>query len=86
MKEMWDQRFSGDEYVYGTEPNLFFKEKLEGLKPGKLLLPAEGEGRNAVFAARLGWQVKAVDYSVQARMKAISTPQLIKVLHITTRR
>jgi len=71
MKEMWDQRFSSEEYVYGTEPNLFFKEKLEVLHPGKLLLPAEGEGRNAVFAAQQGWQVIAVDYSEQARIKAL---------------
>ena len=71
MKEMWDQRFAGEEYVYGIDPNQFFKETIERLKPGKLLLPAEGEGRNAVFAAKLGWQVTAIDYSEQARIKAL---------------
>jgi len=68
---MWDQRYSSEEYYYGIMPNLFFKEKIEGLHPGKLLLPAEGEGRNAVFAASLGWQVKAIDFSQQARIKAM---------------
>ncbi len=71
MKELWDQRFAGEEYVYGIHPNVYFKEKIEGLEPGKLLLPAEGEGRNAVFAAGMGWQVTAIDYSEQARIKAI---------------
>jgi hypothetical protein len=71
MKEMWDQRYSGEEYYYGILPNLFFKEKLEGLHPGRLFLPAEGEGRNAVFAAGLGWQVTAMDFSSQAKDKAL---------------
>jgi SAM-dependent methyltransferase len=79
MKEIWDQRFSGDEYVYGIMPNLFFKEKIEGLHPGRLLLPAEGEGRNAVFAARLGWQVTAYDYSEMARKKALKLAQISHV-------
>jgi len=76
MNEMWDQRYAGEEYVYGTLPNVFFKEKIEGLHPGKLLLPAEGEGRNAVFAASLGWQVKAIDFSRQARIKALKLAEL----------
>jgi len=79
MKEMWNQRYAGEEYAYGTLPNQFFKEKLEGLHPGKLLLPAEGEGRNAVFAASLGWQVKAVDFSEQAKVKALKLAELNNV-------
>jgi SAM-dependent methyltransferase len=71
MKEVWDQRYSSDEYVYGTEPNVFFKEQLEKLTPGRILLPAEGEGRNAVFAAGEGWQVEAFDQSVEGRRKAL---------------
>ena len=71
MKEMWNQRFSGEEYVYGSLPNRFFKEKIEGLHPGRLFLPAEGEGRNAVFAAGLGWKVSAMDFSEQAKIKAL---------------
>ena len=34
MKEMWDQRFAGEEYAYGTQPNLFFREKILCLEPG----------------------------------------------------
>lgn len=61
MKEFWNQRFSQDEYVYGTEPNEYLKEKLSLLLGGDILLPAEGEGRNAVFAAKTGWKVTAFD-------------------------
>ncbi len=68
----WDERFSVEGYVYGTEPNKFFKEQLMKINPvGRLLLPAEGEGRNAVFAAKLGWKVDAFDQSKVARQKAM---------------
>lgn len=66
----WDDRYSTDEFVYGTEPNEFFKENIDKLPPGKLLLPGEGEGRNAVYAARLGWIVDATDQSKVAKLKA----------------
>ncbi len=72
MKEMWDARYAGEHYFYGTEPNTFFREQISGIEPGDLLLPAEGEGRNAVYAARLGWRVTAVDYSAEGRNKALS--------------
>jgi cyclopropane fatty-acyl-phospholipid synthase-like methyltransferase len=70
-KSNWDERFSEEDYVYGTEPNEFFKEQLDKLKPGKLLMLGEGEGRNSVYAAKMGWQVDAVDFSDQARLKAL---------------
>jgi 2-polyprenyl-3-methyl-5-hydroxy-6-metoxy-1,4-benzoquinol methylase len=58
--------------VYGNEPNEFFKENIIKFPAGKLLLPGEGEGRNAVFAAKLGWNVDAFDHSEAARAKALS--------------
>jgi len=70
MQTFWDERYAGEEYVYGISPNAFFKECLKNLKPGILLLPAEGEGRNAVFAASLGWETEAFDFSRVARQKA----------------
>lgn len=71
MKEMWNQRFQGETYIYGQTPNQQFKTFIEKLTPGQLLLPGEGEGRNAVFAASLGWQVTAVDFSEEGRKKAL---------------
>lgn len=68
---MWDERFASPEYIYGEKPNEFFKAELSKIQPGELLLPAEGEGRNAVYAASLGWSVTAVDYSREGMRKAL---------------
>jgi cyclopropane fatty-acyl-phospholipid synthase-like methyltransferase len=70
MKELWDTRYGTDSYAYGSEPNEFFRSQLSDLSPGKILLPGEGEGRNAVFAASLGWDVLAFDISKQGKNKA----------------
>lgn len=70
--EFWDERYSSNETVYGHEPNLFFRNQLLKSQPGKLLLPAEGEGRNALFAGQIGWQVEAFDFSKTAQQKALA--------------
>lgn len=70
MENMWDVRYSEKGYVYGKEPNNFFKEQLQKQQAGKLLLPGEGEGRNAVYAALQGWEVKAFDSSKVGKEKA----------------
>lgn len=69
--QFWNERYQGNETVYGYEPNAFFKEQILLRTPGKLLLPAEGEGRNALFAAKHGWEVSAFDYSEIAQQKAL---------------
>ena len=72
MKDMWEERYAADEYAYGEEPNAFFKACLDRVPaPGRLLLPGEGEGRNAVYAARRGWKVDAFDSSAAGRDKAL---------------
>lgn len=72
MKEMWDRRYADSEYAYGTSPNRFFKQVLGDIPDvGKILMPAEGEGRNAVYAARKGWEVSAFDISEEGKKKAI---------------
>jgi SAM-dependent methyltransferase len=70
-KEFWNQRYGAHENVYGYEPNEFFKEQLDKQTPGSLLLPADGEGRNGVYAATKGWDVTAFDFSDVARDKAL---------------
>ena len=69
--EFWDERYSSIGFVYGTEPNIFFKDELDKLKTGNILLLGEGEGRNAVYAAVKGWNVDAVDFSIIAKEKAL---------------
>ena len=71
MKQFWDQRYATEEFVYGRNPNEFFARHMLSMRPGKILLPGEGEGRNAVFAAELGWHVDAFDQSAVAREKAL---------------
>ncbi|MBN2807549.1 MAG: class I SAM-dependent methyltransferase [Prolixibacteraceae bacterium] len=68
--EFWNTRYAEPGFAYGEAPNEFFQEELLKLTPGKLLLPAEGEGRNAVFAALKGWEVKAFDQSSEGMAKA----------------
>jgi cyclopropane fatty-acyl-phospholipid synthase-like methyltransferase len=72
MKDMWDNRYSGDEYAYGILPNVFFKYAIDKYDfTGSILLPAEGEGRNAVYAARKGLNVTAFDISIEGKKKAL---------------
>ncbi len=74
MTGFWDEKYRGDPYLYGKEPNRFFLNHLPEREQGRLqpriLLPMEGEGRNAVFAAKKGWYVDAFDASKVAREKA----------------
>jgi len=67
---MWDERYSAEEYVYGTSPNEFLVEKVSCIPKGKVLSLAEGEGRNAVFLAKEGYSVTAVDASLVGLNKA----------------
>jgi len=71
MKKFWNERYGKQEYIYGKTPNVFFEKQLQKLKTGKLLLPCEGEGRNAVFAASKGWTVRAFDTSEAGKIKAM---------------
>ncbi|WP_232625176.1 methyltransferase domain-containing protein [Pareuzebyella sediminis] len=69
--DFWNERYAENSSAYGILPNEFFKEKLDKLSPGSLLLPAEGEGRNAIYALKKGWNVHAFDFSISARQKAM---------------
>lgn len=75
MKEFWDERYSQEGFAYGENPNEYLKAKLAEIPVGKILFPAEGEGRNAVFAATLGWEVSAFDQSKEGKNKAESLAQ-----------
>jgi len=80
-KDHWNDRYSTSEYIYGKEPNKFFEEEINKLNPGKILFLGEGEGRNAVYAASLGWSVDAVDQSETGKMKAmqLSSERKVKI-------
>ena len=69
--ERWNDRYSKEEFAYGEQPNNYLKEQLQKVAPGTILFAAEGEGRNAVFAAKLGWTVSAFDISIEGKNKAL---------------
>lgn len=75
----WNTKFGQTKYAYGTRPNNYLKEKLQTLPPGSILFAAEGEGRNAVHAARLGWEVSAFDISEVGQQKALKLAEKNKV-------
>ncbi|MFA6972838.1 MAG: class I SAM-dependent methyltransferase [Gallionella sp.] len=68
---IWDERYQGEEYHFGTEPNVFLVSQSEWFKPGmSCLAVADGEGRNGVWLAEQGLQVLSVDSSQVAVAKA----------------
>lgn len=68
--EKWNDRYRKSVFAFGEDPNDYLKEQIEKLDVGSILFPAEGEGRNAVFAATLGWSVSAFDISMEGKHKA----------------
>ncbi len=69
--EFWNTRYSTDEYVFGTAPNVFLASQAQALKPGQRALAiADGEGRNGVWLAQQGLRVHAIDFSPAALAKA----------------
>lgn len=67
---MWDRRYAGEGYAYGTEPNAFLVSLADRLPVGKVLCLGEGEGRNATWLAGRGHEVTAVDGSAVGLRKA----------------
>jgi SAM-dependent methyltransferase len=59
----WDERYAATALVWSSGPNRFVEEALADLPPGRAVDLAAGEGRNAIWLARRGWQVTAVDFS-----------------------
>jgi len=75
----WNARYAKTRFVYGTKPNEWLVSCLAKLESGSLLLPAEGEGRNAVYASKFGWKVDAIDFSESAKAKALQLAKAEKV-------
>jgi len=68
---MWEQRYTGDEYLFGKEPAAFLVAQRAYLRSGaKALVVADGEGRNSVYVAQHGLDVTAMDYAPSAVRKA----------------
>lgn len=60
----WDDRYAGEGYSFGTNPNAYLATRADLFRPGQRVLSlADGEGRNGVWLAEQGCIVTAVDYS-----------------------
>ena len=69
---LWDRRFAQSVYAYGKEPNAWLKACISRLSPDSnsaALFPADGEGRNAVWAATEGWASTVFDLSIEGKKK-----------------
>lgn len=79
MKDFWNQRYAEAEFAYGETPNHFFKNEIDKIeRKGKALFIAEGEGRNAVYAATKGWEVFAYDWSEEGKKKAMQLAEKLQ--------
>lgn len=82
MSDFWNERYADEKYAYGIQPNQFLVEMITKLPTqGKIVFPAEGEGRNAVFAAKNGFEVFAFDTSIEGKKKAdkLANDQGVKI-------
>lgn len=68
--EQWDERYSGEELVWTSTPNLFLVAGVDGLPAGRAVDLACGEGRNSIWLAEQGWLVTGVDFSPVGLAKA----------------
>ena len=69
--EFWNARFDTEDYVFGREPAVFLREHAHHIPPGsRVLVPADGEGRNSVFLAQQGHEVHATDIAEHGIAKA----------------
>ena len=73
----WNEKFSQTPNLYGEHPNEFVKSNIDSMPAGKILFPGEGEGRNALYAASLGWQVTAIDQSETGKKHCLQKAEKI---------
>lgn len=76
---IWEQLYSNEQFVFSTIPNQYFAEKLLTLNTGNILLPGDGEGRNAVYSAQQNWIVTATDLSENGKIKALHLAKSLNV-------
>ncbi|QSE88119.1 class I SAM-dependent methyltransferase [Rhodococcus pseudokoreensis] len=59
----WDARYSEHDRVWSGEPNGALVDEMTGARPGRALDVGCGEGADALWLARQGWAVTALDVS-----------------------
>jgi cyclopropane fatty-acyl-phospholipid synthase-like methyltransferase len=70
-RDYWNGRFAGEAYAFGTRPAAFLVDSAQYIPArSRVLMPADGEGRNSVFLAEMGHQVVATDIAEEGIAKA----------------
>jgi len=80
-RELWDQRHAAQDPIESSEPDPTLVGEIGSLRPGRALDLGAGDGRNAIWLARHGWQVTAVDFSQVAldRGRRLATVSGVRV-------
>lgn len=69
--EFWNGRFATAAYIFGTRPAAFLEDNAHYVpERSRVLVPADGEGRNSVFLAEQGHDVVATDVAEHGIAKA----------------
>lgn len=72
----WDERYSAEDFSYGTRPNAWLEANSDAFAAGgRILCLADGEGRNGVWLAEQGFEVTSVDQSAVGMTKAAALAQ-----------
>ena len=62
MENFWDKHYAVADYLFGTQPAAGLIDLEPHLVSGcKTLVVADREGRNSVYLASLGYDVRATD-------------------------
>ncbi len=69
-RETWDERHAAQDPIESHDPDPTLVGVVAGIAPGRALDLATGDGRNAIWLARQGWHVTAVDFSTVAVARA----------------
>jgi len=62
-RDDWDRKYAENEQLWAVTPNRTFAAEAAHLPPTRALDLACGEGRHAVWLAKRGWRVTAIDFS-----------------------
>jgi SAM-dependent methyltransferase len=69
-EEFWDDRYRESDRIWSGNPNTVLVREVTGMTPGRALDLGCGEGADAIWLARRGWRVTAVDISGVALERA----------------
>ncbi|MGW0086198.1 class I SAM-dependent methyltransferase [Streptomyces sp. NPDC003393] len=69
----WDEMYRSRDQIFSGIPNPVLVTEIADLPPGRALDVGCGEGADALWLARRGWQVTAVDISATALQRAATS-------------